>query len=378
MPPDVPPRAAWRSGRGDWLRFRPPRGLRTGGDECEAGRGARRPAAAWREARGAAPLLALKNCLTMRSSRLWNDTTASRPCGLSMAIAASKAALQFAQLVIHMDAQRLEGAGGGMDGMAQRGGALRLGHDLGQLRGAGDGAGGDDGAGDAAGVLFLAQPRDHRGQGAVIGAVDEIGGGFARKAHAHVQRAVFAEGKTARRLCRTGRRKRPDPARCRRWRPANASMRENSPSTSVRRPAKCSHQRLAAGDGFGIAVDAQHAAIGGFQNGAGIAAAAESAVNIVRAVLGLSAAITSASITGRWPLMRRAHEFSSRARSQPGFHARHGFGFDRAHKCPNPRSGISATCRQRRRGPSAWHARSWHRAGARGPARRPPATGCAR
>ena len=33
------------------------------------------------------------------------------------------------------------------------------------------------------------------------------------------------------------------------------------------------HQRLAPRDGVGIAVDAQHGAIGGFQDGAGIAAA---------------------------------------------------------------------------------------------------------
>ena len=47
-----------------------------------------------------------------------------------------KAAFQLAQLVIHMNAQGLEGAGGGMDGMAQRGGALRLGDQIRQLRGA--------------------------------------------------------------------------------------------------------------------------------------------------------------------------------------------------------------------------------------------------
>ena len=61
--------------------------------------------------------------------------------------------------------------------------------------------------------------------------------------------------------------------------------------------AEMRDQRLAARDGVGIAVDAQHAAIGGFQNGAGIAAAAERAVDIVRAVARAAAppALRSAS-----------------------------------------------------------------------------------
>ncbi len=100
----------------------------------------------------------------MRSSRLWNDTTARRPSRRENPQRRFQAAFQFAQLVIHMDAQRLEGAGGGMDGMAQRGGALRVGHDLGQLRGGGDGPRGDDGAGDAARILLFAIAGDDLGQ----------------------------------------------------------------------------------------------------------------------------------------------------------------------------------------------------------------------
>ncbi len=49
---------------------------------------------------------------------------------------------------------------------------------------------------------------------------------------------------------------------------------------------KVLHEVLAARDGVGIAVDAEHAAIGGFEDGARIAAATERAVDIVRAVLG--------------------------------------------------------------------------------------------
>src|SRR5271154_1585265 len=59
-----------------------------------------------------------------------------------------------------MDAQRLESAGGGMDGVAQRRGALGLRHDSGKPGGAGDGPRRDDGAGDAAGGVFLAVTGD--------------------------------------------------------------------------------------------------------------------------------------------------------------------------------------------------------------------------
>ena len=88
-------------------------------------------------------------------------------------------------------------------------------------------------------------------------------------------------------------------------------------------------QRLAARDGVGIAVDAQHAAIGGFQNGAGIAAAAEGAVDIVRAVArrqrrqhfrSASRADGRSCVTA---LRGQAGAF------QPRLHARQRFGLDR-------------------------------------------------
>ena len=91
---------------------------------------------------------------------------------------------------------------------------------------------------------------------------------------------------------------------------------------------------------------------------------------------GCRASITSASITGIWPLMqrllRRAGAQHAVFRRGPAPRLRW------AHSGPHPRSGISAPCRQRRRDPSGRHVRSSHRAGARGPARPPPAIGCAR
>ncbi len=62
----------------------------------------------------------------MRSSSEWNATTASRPPVSQHAFGRFEAALEFAQLVVHMDAQRLEGAGGGMDRLARGGGAERV------------------------------------------------------------------------------------------------------------------------------------------------------------------------------------------------------------------------------------------------------------
>ena len=64
------------------------------------------------------------------------------------------------------------------------------------------------------------------------------------------------------------------------------------------------HQLFAARDRIGIAVDAEHAAIAGFEDGARITAAAESAVDVMGAVARGSASSTSASMTGRWPIRR--------------------------------------------------------------------------
>ena len=51
-----------------------------------------------------------KNLLTIRSSSEWKVTTTRRPPGFRMRSAAMSAARQFAQLVVDVDAQRLERA----------------------------------------------------------------------------------------------------------------------------------------------------------------------------------------------------------------------------------------------------------------------------
>jgi hypothetical protein len=230
-----------------------------------------------------------------------------------------KAALQLAQFVIHMNAQGLEGAGGGMYGVAQRGRALRLGDKVRQLRGCGERTGGDDATGDAAGVFLLAQPGDHRGQHGMIGAIDEIGRRRAGQTHAHVQWAVFAERKAARRCVKLEGRH----AQIQHDAVAGTGQRVHTGKFAFDQSEaafELLHQRLAAGYGFGIAVNAQHFAIGGFQNGPAVTAAAESTVNVMAAVFG--AERRDHFRQHHRPVfcrIRRAHEFSSRARSSFAF-----------------------------------------------------------
>ena len=134
---------------------------------------------------------------------------------------------------------------------------------------------------------FFSSPkrRDDRGQRAVIGGVDEISGAFARQAHAHVQRTIFAEAETARRLVELEGRY----AQVQHHAIAGSRELVHAGEFALHQgqPAgEAFNQRLAARDGVGIAVDAQHAAVGGFQNGGGITTATKRAIDIRRAVAG--------------------------------------------------------------------------------------------
>ena len=102
-----------------------------------------------------------------RSSSEWKETTASRPPGSSSASAAGEAAVELAELVIHRDAQRLEGAGRRIDGVAAACGPttprtssasspVRV---IGAFR-----ARRDDRAGDRAGAPLLAVAEDDVGE----------------------------------------------------------------------------------------------------------------------------------------------------------------------------------------------------------------------
>ena len=101
-----------------------------------------------------------------------------------------------------MDAQPLKCAGGGVD--AVLGAADNRADDIGELAGGldtGFSAGADDGAGNGAGASLLAVLVDHVGEVAFVHGVDHVRRRrAARGVHAHIQRAVLAEGEAALRL----------------------------------------------------------------------------------------------------------------------------------------------------------------------------------
>ena len=190
------------------------RGLRRAGtqrprrEQTEARRG--RPASprgSCRDGAGARPAASVMKRLTMRSSSEWNDTTTSRPPGASSSARLRQRALDLAEFVVHPDAQRLEAARRRIDA-----GAVRRQHaadDGGEPAGRGDrrlGARGHDGARDAARRALLAEFEQQIGQLAFRQRIDQIGGGRAAAAHAHVQRAVGAEREAARRVIELERR----------------------------------------------------------------------------------------------------------------------------------------------------------------------------
>ena len=117
--------------------------------------------------------------MTIRSSRLWKVTTASRPPGFSARSAAARPVLQLVELGVQMDADRLEGAGRGIGPLAgaEAGGAA---NDRGQLGGALDRPRGGDGAGDGAGARLLAIILEDARDLGLVGLVEEFGGGQAR------------------------------------------------------------------------------------------------------------------------------------------------------------------------------------------------------
>ena len=196
--------------------------------------------------------------------------------------------LDLAKLAVDIDAQCLEAAGGRIDlaGAACRHDRMDDGR---QLAGGGDRAGlagAHDGAGNAArGALLAIFPEDS-GKLALVEAHHNVGGRVAALRHAHVERPVEAEGEAAFRLVELGR--------------ADAEIKGDAVEADVR-PGKGLHfgehafmQRQpafigvgkpgAAGDGVGIAVDGDHGAGGGLEDGCGVAAVSEGGVEIGAAV----------------------------------------------------------------------------------------------
>ena len=106
-------------------------------------------------------------------------------------------AFEFAQFVIHVNAQRLESARGRMDRLAARSGAQHAFDDFSKHPRARDGTRGNNGARNGAGAFFLAITPEDIGKFRFAERVHGIGSAFTRTAHAHVERSVFLEGESA-------------------------------------------------------------------------------------------------------------------------------------------------------------------------------------
>ena len=198
----APRRAVWPSGRGDWRRLRRRSARRAPAwISDEAGLGALCAAGGrWREAPGVRPARSVRKPFTIRSSSEWKVTTASRPPLFSTRSAASSP--RSSSSSSSLTAIRAPGTPGWPDGpwrprrppRARSTTSARS-----SVRSNGRSARRRTmRAGDPAGLTLLA---DSRGRCASArpgsAVVDQIGGGRALGAHAHVQRAVAHEGKAA-------------------------------------------------------------------------------------------------------------------------------------------------------------------------------------
>ncbi|MEJ7721229.1 MAG: hypothetical protein WKF58_12660 [Ilumatobacteraceae bacterium] len=95
------------------------------------------------------------------------------------------------ELVVDLDADRLEAALGRMSSVATCRGGDRGRDDAGELGGGGDRPGSDDGRCDPPGEALVAVLTQHLGQRALVVRVDDIVGGVRRACvHPHVERAL--------------------------------------------------------------------------------------------------------------------------------------------------------------------------------------------
>ena len=124
---------------------------------------------------------------------------AQQPVGLQPLRRLLQQAIQHPQLIVHRDAQRLEGAGGGMNPAPTSLGGVATRHRIGQSRRTGVGALLRqivlDPTGDAPRQPLLAVAIDQIGQLAFLQPVDQLLGRLpvARSIHAHIQGAVQPE-----------------------------------------------------------------------------------------------------------------------------------------------------------------------------------------
>ena len=212
------------------------------------------------------------------------------PAGAQQGLGRTQPARQLAELVVHVDADCLEGAGRRVDRVAR---ALphRAAHDTGEPGGPGDrrlAARLDDGAGDPPGAAFLAIVADDPGEAALGFLVHHLGRAAPGRRHAHVERAVGAERKAALGGVELHRRHadiegdavdRLDPARGQQRDHVAIAPGDEQEAVGIAQPERGRRRR-----GRRVAVDAAHPALRDVEHRAGIAAGAERGVDIDRPV----------------------------------------------------------------------------------------------
>ena len=119
----------------------------------------------------------------------------SRPPAASTSRALAEGAAKAAEFVVGGHAEGLESAGGGVGPPSTVTG--RSSDDLGKLDGVVNGPRADDGAGDTAGAGLLAEFVDEVGELLLGEGVDEVSGGGALRREAHIERARPPEAEAA-------------------------------------------------------------------------------------------------------------------------------------------------------------------------------------
>ena len=254
----------------------------------------------------------------MRSSSEWKETTDSRPPSRQDALGGEQSRCKLVQFLVHEQPQRLEGARRRMD--RARLAVHDAADDVGERAGGEDRIFlplGDDGARDRARMPLLAQKENDIGEIAFGNFRDHIRGARSVGAHAHVERAVLAEGEAALGLIELHRRDaeiehdavdRLIPAL-----PRDLIERGEARLHELEPAFRAFDKTRAMRDRALVAVDADHAAIGGVEHHARVAAGAEGAVDIDAAVLEIEEAergrtehgsVTSQSASDR-PVSRR-------------------------------------------------------------------------
>src|SRR6266404_154459 len=212
------------------------------------------------------------------------------PARRQQRLGGGKAGVQLAQLVVHRDAQGLEGAGGGI-ALIPPALAHHPAHDIGEFACARDGrslVSAKDGPRDGSRPALLAVAEDDVRQFLFAAAVHQIGGAGPLAAHSHIQGPIGAERET------TGCFVDLHGGDAEVQRDAVGGVDAVVGQQALHLAEAALDQHEAAGEaldrcrarcnGAWIAVDAPDPAIGGFQNGMAVAAGPVGAVDIDAAV----------------------------------------------------------------------------------------------